>query len=112
MKSCENCGFQMFDRENRCPNCGHEEGKGRKSSGSSGEDRVSVGLVILSFLFPIVGFILSGRKRKQQPNAAQIYLITAMISMLINYFLLAKGGSIFDNNYYPTQNEYSYDDVL
>lgn len=46
-------------------------------------DKTRVGLVIVSFMFPIVGLILFFTKRKKQPKAAKSYIISAAISMAL-----------------------------
>lgn len=48
-------------------------------------DKVNVGLCILSFLLPIVGWILWGINRKQFPQKAQACGVWAWVGALINF---------------------------
>lgn len=49
--------------------------------------KTSVGLVILSFLFPIVGIIIFFVKKKESKNPAKNYLIAALIGWLLNIII-------------------------
>lgn len=49
-------------------------------------DKTKVGLVIVSFLFPLVGIILFFSKRKKTPKAARSYLIASLISFAIQFY--------------------------
>ncbi len=80
MKQCYRCGFQMFDRETKCPNCGY----GYESKRGSGfGDRASIFLVIVSFLIPIIGLVLGLVKRSTQPRAAKKYFLSAIIGWVV-----------------------------
>ena len=46
-------------------------------------DKAKVGLVILSFLLPLIGLILFFSKRKKTPKAAKSYVIAAVIGMVM-----------------------------
>lgn len=80
MKQCYRCGFQMFERETKCPNCGYgfESKRGRGFG-----DKTSIFLVIVSFLIPIVGLLLAIFKKSTQPHAAKSYLIAAIIGWVV-----------------------------
>lgn len=59
-------------------------------------DKASVGIIILSVLFPIVGLILFFVKKKKQPKAAKAYLTAAAISVLVSIALSRLGESLED----------------
>lgn len=65
------------------------------------EDRTSVGLAIVSFIFPIVGLILFFAKKKDTPKAAKSYLIAAVIGFVIgivlNVIVVTAAGSMAPN---------------
>ena len=48
------------------------------------EDKAKVGLVIISFLIPLVGLILFLTKRKKTPKAARAYGIAAAVSVVLS----------------------------
>ena len=51
------------------------------------EDKPTIGLSILSFIIPIVGFILAAVKRKSNPLSAKRYLIFAIVSTVLFIYL-------------------------
>ena len=64
------------------------------------EDRASVGLCIISFLFPFMGVIFFFMKRRTTPNKAKACLITGIVSFVLNFIatyalLLNTGIRIF-----------------
>lgn len=110
MKYCENCGFQMFDRETRCPNCGQSDGKASKKRRYS-TDVASISGILISLFIPIAGVIFWLMKRKDEPRAARTYLIIGLIMWLINFLILSSymnNNGVYQNRY-QTQNEYQYD---
>lgn len=113
MKYCENCGFQMFDRETRCPNCGNEERKATKANRLY-SDSVSIGGVLLTLLFPIAGLILWAKKKENQPNAAKRYLILGITLWIINFVLVWQSMNRLNESIqrYGSQTQYEeqYDD--
>ena len=54
MKYCQQCGSQLVDQADVCPNCGCAV----QAPVSQQEDKPSAGLNILAFLFPVIGLIL------------------------------------------------------
>ncbi len=62
------------------------------------EDKTSVGLAILSFFIPLVGWILFFTKRKKTPKAAKVYGIVATISFVLSVAASRFGYSgIYDS---------------
>jgi hypothetical protein len=57
------------------------------------EDKVKIGLVILSFFIPLVGWILFFKKRKTTPKAARAYGIAATVSFAISVIASRLGGN-------------------
>ena len=53
------------------------------------EDKPSVGLSILSFFIPLVGFILAGTNWSSKPKSAKRYLIVAIVSFVLSMILYA-----------------------
>ena len=63
-------------------------------------DKAKVGLVILSFLFPIIGLILFFSKRKKTPKAAKSYIIAAAVGIalyVISSYFSEDDGIDIDN---------------
>ena len=52
------------------------------------EDKVNVGLVIISVLIPLVGYILYFAKREDSPNAASNYLWSAVAGSIIGLIMV------------------------
>jgi hypothetical protein len=111
MKSCEVCGFQMFDRESVCPNCGTVDEGGRTKSKTSGNDSVKFYMAALAFFIPLIGLIAFFVKKNKQPNAARVYLSVAVISWLLGlvFSIVAfdRLQKIAESNYYRVQYEYN-----
>ena len=108
MKYCENCGFQMFDRETKCPNCGQSDGTG-KGKRKSSTDVVSVGWIILVLLIPIAGIILWAVKKNEQPSAARTYLIVGIVLWVINFILLNQLMKMNGSDLGSVQNQNQYE---
>ncbi|MBR2100708.1 MAG: zinc-ribbon domain-containing protein [Eubacterium sp.] len=60
------------------------------------EDKTSVGLAILSFFIPLVGWILFFTKRKKTPKAARVYGIVATVSFVLSVAVSRFGYSSYD----------------
>lgn len=56
------------------------------------EDKASVGLIIVSVLFPLVGIILAIVNWKKKPAAAKKYLIAAIVAWVIAVILGVISG--------------------
>lgn len=67
MKYCQQCGSQLVDQADVCPNCGCAV----QAPVSQQEDKPSTGLNILAFLFPLVGLILYLCFQKTTPVRAK-----------------------------------------
>ena len=84
MKICNHGGVQTSDDSVFCPNCGQEI----TSAPIPGkEDKPSVGLNILSFLFPVVGLILYLVQKKETPVRAKKIGKWALIGFIIGVVL-------------------------
>lgn len=78
------------------------------------EDKPTIGLSILSFIIPIVGFILAFVNWKSKPISAKRYLIIASISVSIVLFLEAVSSfnsSSVTNNSMRARCEYNCNDT-
>ena len=108
---CNNCGAPLQLNQKFCPNCGEPVRLENRTdyttmedyASSNGytspyyeEDRASVGLCIISFLFPFMGVIFFFMKRRMTPKKAKACLITGIVSFVLNfiatYALLLKTG--------------------
>ena len=87
MKFCTKCGHELVDEAVVCTNCGCavvNEVKTEK------EDKVSIGLCVLAVLIPLFGIIYWPVKHKETPKRAQAVGITAIISWVINFIIMAS----------------------
>ena len=97
MKECPFCKNEVYEGEMVCPTCGYQfqpEQPNQYRPVKVEEDKVSVWLVILSFLIPLVGFIYWGVKKKDRPKNANACGIAGLIGFAINFFLIYSGYGI------------------
>lgn len=80
---CQKCGSQVLDEAVICPLCGCAIRKA-----PTVEDKVSVGLLLLSIAFPIAGWVLWGVKRQETPDAANAYGIAGLVAWVFYLFLI------------------------
>ena len=100
MKYCSRCGKELLDDAIFCTGCGCAVDPSIRFVRNE-EDKVSVWLCVLAFIFPIFGLIYWVIKREETPKKANAVGITALISWvmsivssIITSFFLA---SIFSN---------------
>ncbi|MBE6689795.1 MAG: zinc ribbon domain-containing protein [Ruminococcaceae bacterium] len=94
MKNCTQCGKELVDDAVVCTNCGC-------STSVMKEDKVSIGLCILSFFIPLFGIIYWPLMRKETPKKARACGITAIVSWVVTFvtsflpilFLLLLGAA-------------------
>lgn len=87
---CKNCGTKLEDNDKFCPNCGtpvdndnFDNSNFTRDYNSNQSDDGSIGLAILSFLFPIVGLILFICWRVEKPKTAKRCGICALVSFVL-----------------------------
>ncbi len=105
MKYCSQCGTELTDDTVFCTSCGYkvanDEDPANGGTAANEDpntvfgqpiyetpavnDKVGVGMCILSFLIPLVGLIYFFVKRKEKPNCAKTYGLIALISWIINF---------------------------
>lgn len=85
MKYCSHCGNQLLDEAIICPNCGCPA----QSQNSVEPDKISTGLNVLSFFFPIIGLILYILWHEKTPLKAKAIGKWAIIGFIVNFLLLA-----------------------
>ena len=83
MKYCQKCGSTVAEGTVTCTNCGCMV---------ADEDKVNVGLIILSILIPIAGVILWPVKHKKTPKAARIYGLTGITAWAVSFVLSMMMG--------------------
>ena len=86
MKFCSKCGKELVDDAIVCTGCGCAV---VKPETNLVEDKVSVGLCILSALIPLFGIIYWPVKHKETPKKAQACGITALVSWVICIILMS-----------------------
>lgn len=84
---CKYCGFKMKEGDTFCTNCGTKNNSDNNDNRNyyqpETEDKANVGLVILSVLIPLVGFILFLSTKDANPKSAKSYGKGALISFII-----------------------------
>lgn len=83
MKKCSRCGSVYNDDIMFCANCGTQLQEDNQSSKK--EKETSIFLCILSFLIPIVGFVLYFVKKEDNPKAASSYAHCAWAGFAIEF---------------------------
>ncbi|MCM1578020.1 MAG: hypothetical protein NC078_04395 [Ruminococcus sp.] len=74
---CKNCGKEIHDEAVMCVHCGVPTGK----TFHSANEPATTGLIVLSVLFPLIGFILGGVLKSQgRERAGNAYIKAAGIS--------------------------------
>ena len=68
-------------------NEGNTNPQNEENTNPNTEDKPTIGLSILSFIIPLVGFILAAVKRKSNPVSAKRYLIFAVASIVLFTYL-------------------------
>jgi len=99
MKFCQHCGKELPNEATVCSACGWAFQKNDKPSVKRGapvrgDQSVSVGLVILSVLFPLFGLIYWGVKRSTRPKCAKACGIAAVVTVLVNVLISIIFGSM------------------
>jgi len=82
---CTDCGCENQDSANYCRKCGSFI---NTETTTYQKDKNSIGMNILSFLFPIVGVICFFIWRKESPKKAQGVLISGIVSFCISFSIL------------------------
>ena len=93
MRFCSKCGNELADEAVICPNCGCDV----EATVVKTDDKASVGLCILSFIFPLVGIIYWAVKRKEAAKKAKACLISAIAGWVFGFvfgFVLGLAGSL------------------
>ena len=96
MKFCSKCGKEILEEAIVCPNCGCAVVNPVVPE-QLAEDKVSVGLCVLSALIPLFGIIYWPLKHKETPKKAQACGITAIISWVISFcfgFMIGFMGAL------------------
>ena len=84
MKYCTKCGNELIDEAVVCTKCGcYVQSIPFQNTFSSRpqNDEADVGLIVLSALIPLVGFVLWAIKNSETPIAARKYGLTALIAI-------------------------------
>lgn len=86
MAYCKNCGSEISEFANNCPECGapQEKKQAPAQSGSYGLDNPSFGWGLLAFCLPLVGIILYFVWQNERPRTASMMLKVALISIAIS----------------------------
>ena len=91
MKFCSKCGKELVDDAIICTGCGCAV---VKPETNPVEDKVNVGLCVLSAIIPLVGLIYWIVKHKEAPKTAKACGITALISWGVGLIL---GGILYSS---------------
>lgn len=87
---CSNCGKEIDDNTNFCPNCGYRivriyQTDFEPQPVPSGNATL---YAVLSFFFPLVGIILFAIWRKSRPEVARKVIIGTTIALILYLMLI------------------------
>lgn len=95
---CNYCGEEVFENAKFCQNCGGEVPKQEEkvnepinqniSTEQGNNEKVNVGLVILSFFIPLAGLIVFLTKKDKEPKTAKVSGICALVSFILNIIMI------------------------
>ncbi len=88
MKFCRHCGKEIQEEAVICVHCGCSTA----ASTPVREDKISVGMCILSFLIPLVGIIYWPVKHKTTPKRARACGICGVIGWVVNFIIIMATG--------------------
>ncbi len=99
-KYCHQCGHQLIGKAVICTNCGcgaNVQSTNAYEEKQPEKDEADTGLLVLSVVVPVVGFILWALKNKETPKAAKTYgmasLIVCGVWLIIQLFIYASISS-------------------
>ena len=105
MKFCSNCGRELADDAVICPNCGSAVPQAVPQK----EDKCSVGLNIVGFLFPLIGLILYLCLKKDTPVRAKSIGKWALVDIM---YIDAQGATEADVEAFRAQCDADYADLI
>ncbi len=122
---CKNCGCSLPDDATKCENCGAVLSYGFEAGKTNPvkEEKGSVLLGILGFMFPLIGLILYLAMMHSEPKKAKsagkgaliafiiylVFIVIVTISVMIPVIDTYRKSSQADNSSYV--ESYDYDDV-
>lgn len=95
---CSNCGSKLNGDVKFCPNCGKEvlnSNTTNQISDKNNDEKVNVGLVILSFIIPLAGLIIFLTKKDNEPKTAKASGICALVSFILEIIAILVMFMIF-----------------
>jgi hypothetical protein len=109
MKFCSHCGAEIDDDAVICIKCGCQVAK--IETGKIGaNDKPSVGLAVLSFIFPIVGLILflvwKNTRAKRAKSCGLGALVGVIVQIASSAVAIAGNGNILDNINFPSSSKF------
>ena len=96
MKYCSKCGKELIDEAVICPGCGCVVNQSLNAVQPE-DDEVSVGLCIVSALFPLFGFIYWAIQYKKTPKKAKACGVTAIVAWVVSFcigFIIGFTGAL------------------
>lgn len=122
---CKNCGCSLPDNATKCENCGAVLSYGFEAGKTNPvkEEKGSVLLWILGFMFPLIGLILYLAMMHSEPKKAKsagkgaltafiiylVFIVIVTISVMVPVIDTYRKSSQADNSSYV--ESYDYDDV-
>ena len=87
---CRSCGKEIPENTSFCPHCGASQAAPVAPSAPASanvEDKAGTFLIIISFLIPIIGWILYFAKKGETPKAAKTYAKWAWGGFALNLLI-------------------------
>lgn len=83
---CQNCGKEINDDAVVCVHCGCLVNQGQSLHKLEKQDKANIGLGIVSFLFPIFGWIYGGIRYSEHPNSSKTYITCGIVGFVLGVF--------------------------
>ena len=91
MKYCKKCGKEIGDQDLWCTYCGERQEEPVPMTVQAGGDEPSVGMAVIAFLFPLIGFImwavLVGSSPKRASSVGAAAIVGVMITFVLSFVL-------------------------
>lgn len=85
---CQKCGKEINDDAVVCVHCGCLVDQTQLLEKAFKRDKTSIGLGIVSFIFPIFGWIYGGIRYSEYPKSSKTYITCGIVGFVLNVLVL------------------------
>lgn len=92
---CKECGKQISSKAPVCPNCGSPQ-----DDETNSDNNIHIGYLLISFLIPLVGFVLVFVFWTSNRKKANSSLIGAILGLVITAIIYSCTETMLESIYY------------